>query len=412
MRSRKVVESSAPEQNGKACESSPARHISVCMLITNIDSPTGGIQNQSRRLLRGLKERGVSTYVCTRNYFNLSREEVRDGALIHRSPVVGWSVPALNSIIYLIDSLIWLVRNRRHYNVIHCWQAFGSAMVGLLAKKLLGKPVLIRLTLSGETGEVSHVKRMPLARLRLRLLRGTDRWVALTTEMKSEIQSLEVEPERIQVIHNSAILPEEAAFQPRVRERHRRSLGVEFEQVAVFTGRLSEEKGVDTLLRAWRLLEPDLPGAHLLLLGEGGAFRNVESELRSLTAHLRLESVVHFLGHVGNVGDYLLASDLFVLPTKAEGMSNSLVEAMAAGTAIVTTDIPANRDLVEDEVNALLVPPGDVEKLAAALKRVLTTPPLAERIAREARKRAEQDLSVDVMTSKYLALYSSLAARQ
>jgi glycosyltransferase involved in cell wall biosynthesis len=381
---------------------------SVCMLATDVDSPTGGIPRQSRRLLRELSRLGVKTYVCTRNYHRRPRTERQDGTLIRRSPVVGRRFRALNSLLYLVDTLAWMVRNRRRYDVIHCQQMFGAAVVGLLAKRLLNKPVLVRVTTTGELGEVQHVRRTPPARLRLRQLRQVDRWVALTEDMKREVLTLDAPHERVSVIPNSAVLPEDRAYSPGVKDCYRAQLGLDFTQVAVYTGRLSEEKGLDVLLHAWRLVGERLPKANLLLLGEGGEFRNVEPELRSLAARLGLEKTVHFCGHVPNPTDYLLASNLFVLPTRTEGMSNSLVEAMAAGAAIVTTDIPANRELIESGIEGLLVPPGNDKALAAAIVRVLSSPELAHRLGRSAREKAEGELGLDRMVSRYLQLYSTM----
>jgi glycosyltransferase involved in cell wall biosynthesis len=389
----------------------PGRHLSICMLITDFDQRTGGIQAQSRRLLRELHHRGIGTCICTRNYHHLPRHEEQDGIHIRRSPAVHRSLAVVNSIIYLVDTLVWLALNRRQYDLLHCQQMFGAAIVGLLAKKLLRKPTLVRVTVSGAQGEVSSLRSMPFAALRLQFLRGVDHWVALTSEMRSEIGSLEVPTERVTIIPNSATLPGETNYGPGVRERYRASLRLTYPQIAVFSGRLSREKGLDTLLQAWKLLQPRHPDAHLLLLGEGGAYRNMEKELHALCRQLELQNVVHFLGHVGNVGEYLLSADLFVLPTRQEGMSNALVEAMAAGTAIVTTGISANRDLVHDGVNGLLVPPDDVEGLAAAISRLLADPLSAEHLGRSAREKAERELSVETMASRYLEIYERLLSR-
>jgi glycosyltransferase involved in cell wall biosynthesis len=402
------VDLDPPERGGGP--SDPAG-MSICLLITDFDLRTGGMQAQSRRLLQELNRRGVRTCVCTRNYHDLPREEEQGGTLIHRSPVVSRSLATVNSVLYLVDALAWLVRNRHRYDVLHCQQMFGAAMVGLLAKGILRKPALVRVTLSGARGELRALHSMPFAALRLGHLRRVDHWVALTREMRQEIGTLGVPADRVTIIPNSAALPVETTYDPGVRERYRASLGVPYSQVAVFSGRLSQEKGLDTLLHAWKLLRPRHPDAHLLLLGEGGLFRNAEAEIRSLCERLELEDVVHFLGHVRNVDEYLLAADLFVLPTRTEGMSNALVEAMAAGTAIVTTDIPANQDLMEHGVNGLLVRPDDAVGLAAAISRLLADPPLAGRLARSAREKAERELSLETMTCRYMDLYRKLLRR-
>lgn len=382
--------------------------LSVCMLITDIDYPGAGIQMQSNRLLKELHKCGVGTYVCARNYHHRSRKEQRDGVVIRRSPVVSRSTFTLNSISYILDSLSWLILNRKKYDVIHCQQMFGPAMVGLLAKKILRKPVLVRVTTTGNLGEVRHVQKMPLARLRLRQLRNVDCWIALTEEMKREICTLGISPEKIVIIHNSTTLPALTASAPNVRERSRTQLGLKYSKIAVFTGRLSKEKGLDSLLYAWRLVVDKVPEAHLLLLGEGGEFRNVEAELRHLRDELNLERVVHFLGYKANVVDYLLCSDVFVLPSYVEGMSNSLVEAMGAGVAIVATDIPANRELIENGSNGILVPPGDAASLGAAMISVFQSPGLCQMLGDSAREKAKLSLDLKITTQKYLTVYHKL----
>jgi len=85
---------------------------------------------------------------------------------------------------------------------------------------------------------------------------------------------------------------------------------------------------------------------------------------------------------------------------------------MAAGIAIVTTDIPANRELVEDGVSALLVQPDEIEGLSAAISRLLDHPQQANRLGEAARERAMRDLSVESMLSRYVDLYTSLIGRR
>jgi glycosyltransferase involved in cell wall biosynthesis len=384
-----------------------SKGLSICMLVTDIDAPTGGIQKQSLHLIKALSRKGGDTFICTRNYHKKSRKELRDGVYIRRSPVVGRSIPIVNSIIYLIDSLIWLIKNRNRFDLIHCQQMFGPAFVALIAKIIIKKPVLVRVTLSGPTGEVSYIKSRPLAKLRIHQLKSVERWVALTSEMKRELCELGIPSEKILIIPNSTHIPSEASFYEEVQKHYRTLLKLTESKKVIFSGRLSQEKGVDTLLNAWALIEREYNNAELLILGDGGAFRNVEAELHRITKDLNLKRV-QFLGYVPNVTEYLLASDIFVLPTRAEGMSNSLVEAMAAGLAIVTTNIPANSDLFEHGMNALIVPPDDVKSLQAAIGSLLNSPKLALRLASNARKKAETQYTFEIMTSRYIDAYHSL----
>jgi glycosyltransferase involved in cell wall biosynthesis len=117
---------------------------------------------------------------------------------------------------------------------------------------------------------------------------------------------------------------------------------------------------------------------------------------------------VQFLGHVANAKDYVVAADVFVLPSRTEGMSNALVEALSCGTAIVATDIPANAEICTHEVDALLVPVGDGPALASAITKVFGSASLALELGTAARRKAEDALSVDRMVEAYLNAYEDM----
>lgn len=384
---------------------------SVCMLTADIDSPTGGVQGHAIRLLRELSARGIKTSVCTRNYLHLARDQVQDGIRIHRSPVWRRSLRVANSAAYLADAVAWLVRHRAEYDVMHCQQMFGPAIAGLLAKRFTDKPVVVRVSSTGELGEVADVRRMTLSSARIRLLQQVDHWVALTRLMASEIQTLGVAPERITVIPNAAVIPADSATVAQTRLKYRRRLGLDYSRIAIYSGRLSSEKNLDTLLEAWADVWKCFPDAHLLFAGASGAFRIVEPQLREMQRTLQLCDSVHFLGHVSNVMDYLLAADVFVLPTSTEGMSNALLEAMAAGNAIVSTDIEANREVVSDGITALLVPPRDVNALSAGIKRLFSSPEFASELGDRAVSLARKKHSVAAMTTAYLDVYEQARSR-
>jgi glycosyltransferase involved in cell wall biosynthesis len=381
----------------------------VCILVTDIDATTGGVQIQTGRLVEGLTQRGVRTWILTRNYAHKALHEVRGATVILRSPVLRRSTVVLNSLLYLVCTVFRLIRLRKQYDVIHCQQMFGSATAGLIVKFLIGKPVVVRVTSTGVPGEVSDLRAMRGASLRIALLRKVDRWIALTPMMRNEILSLGIAPDRVLLVPNSAEIPKTAWHDDGVREQYRQKLGLPDAPIALFSGRLSSEKGVDTLVDAWKLVSARFPDARLVILGSGGAYRNVEAAVREQRARLGLESSIDMRGHVTNVRDYLFATSVFVLPTRAEGMSNALVEAMVGGVPIVTTNIPAHLGVVNDGIDALLVPPDDPEQLAAAIVSLFEDPPLAERLARAAREKAAREHALPEMIARHVALFTDLS---
>jgi glycosyltransferase involved in cell wall biosynthesis/2-polyprenyl-3-methyl-5-hydroxy-6-metoxy-1,4-benzoquinol methylase len=385
----------------------PKENLAVCMLVTNIDAPTGGVQRNSRLLLQEFNGRGLRTFVCTRNYYGRPKNETVNGTSYHRSPVLG-KLMAVNGVIYLFDTFAWLIKNKKKYDVIHCQQVFGPTMVAAVASYFIGKPILTRITLSGKTGEAAAIREMPVAWIRLRLIRRVSKWIALTREMAGELKNLGIADEKIRIIYNATEMPDCAAYDSGTKHAMRTKIGIGGEKIGVFAGRLSKEKGLNTLIDAWGVVVQKHNNARLLLLGEGGEFRNVESELREQADRLGLADKIDFLGHVDNAKEYILASDAFVLPTTTEGMSNALVEAFASGAAIVATDIPANREICEADVNSLLVPVGKVRELADAIDRLFSSADLSEKLGRAARHRAERDLSIDKMVLSYIQAYQEM----
>jgi glycosyltransferase involved in cell wall biosynthesis len=380
----------------------------VCMLVTDLDSPTGGVQSISFCLLNELDKRGYKTLVCCRNYFNLQRNERRNGTLLHRTPTFNRFFVVFNSLSYLLDGLIWLIRHRDDYDIIHCQQIYAPAMLGLLAQTILRKPVVVAAHRSGELGEVNGLRKTPFRKLRVRQFHKANFWTVLSKEMQEEVESLGIPSKKIQLVPNATFIPKDAAYLSGIKNAYRAKLNLPYEQIVIFTGRLSAEKGLDVLVKAWEKIHKQNPLAHLLILGKGGGFPDIESEIKSLTNELKLNETIHFLGFKSNPTEYLLASDVFVLPSLTEGMSVALIEAMAAGLAIVTTDIPANEYLCQDNINSLLISIEDGDKLAEAVNNILRDPKLQERLGRAARERACQDLSVEVMADRYLNLYSKL----
>jgi phosphatidylinositol alpha-mannosyltransferase len=122
---------------------------------------------------------------------------------------------------------------------------------------------------------------------------------------------------------------------------------------------------------------------------------------------------VHMLGAVGHerLPSYLAGADALVsTPAGQESFGLVLLEAMAAGVPVVATDIPGYREVVRDETDGLLAPPGDADAVAKALRRVLEDPALAERLATAGRARAEQ-FSWDVVVSRLEAIYQEALDR-
>ena len=169
---------------------------------------------------------------------------------------------------------------------------------------------------------------------------------------------------------------------------------------AVVVARLTAEKDVQNLLRAVRQVVDVLPQFRLEIAGDGPC----RAELERLAAELGIGDRVRFLGEVRDVPALLARARLFVLPSQTEGISLTILEAMASGLPVVTTKVGGNPEIVESGTG-VLVPPRDPAALAHGILRVAGNPDEALFLGRAARRRVETHFDVRKMVAQYAAVY-------
>jgi glycosyltransferase involved in cell wall biosynthesis len=172
-------------------------------------------------------------------------------------------------------------------------------------------------------------------------------------------------------------------------------------------GSLRAIKDHPTLLRAVARLVPAVPKAHLLLLGVGPE----EGPLRALASELGIADRLTFAGECHDIPRALAAMDVFALSSRSEGMSNAILEAMAAGLPVVATDVGGNPECVVHGATGFIVPPGDDEAMARCLLEVLSTPGLAAEMGEAGRARVAELFDVDGMVRRTVELYAALGCR-
>jgi sugar transferase (PEP-CTERM/EpsH1 system associated) len=195
-------------------------------------------------------------------------------------------------------------------------------------------------------------------------------------------------------------------FAPGAREAARGALGIGAEGFVVGTvARLDPVKDQVGLIRAFNQVVSD-PRALLVIGGDGAARPEIEGAISALG----LEGRVRLLGERNDVPQVLAAFDVFVLCSVGEGISNTILEAMATGLPVIATRVGGNPELVVDEVTGLLVEPRQPDRLAAAMRRYLEDPELMARHGRAARERATSQFSLDRMVGAYADLYVRLVS--
>ena len=376
----------------------PGRQGAIVMFLADVDTAIGGTERQARLLAAELDARGFRVIIVTRARPRAIRD--RGASRTANVPIVRLrTMRRLPSWSFLVSFLVWGARHRREIDVSHA-HSTSLGVIASIAGRLLGKPVVAKVT--GMKHAHALGSPAPLRRLRRWALARHARLIALTREMQGVLLSeAGVRADAVEVVPNGV------AVAPAVDDGRRAALRAEWlgddvHAVVLFVGRLKEGKGVDRLLRVWAAMPPP-PGAMLVLVGDGP----LEASLAATAGRLGLGRSVRFLGLQHDVTPFYAIADVFVLPSTTEGMSNALLEALAAGVTPVASDIPANREVVETGSSGFLVDWTDIPGTAGLLSRLLSDAALRVTIGRGARERAAS-FSIDHIAERYSRLYRSL----
>lgn len=237
------------------------------------------------------------------------------------------------------------------------------------------------------------------------------RYIAVSHDLAQWlIHTVGVPPQRVSQIYNGV---DSALFHPREGARQIGPAGFATETSFVIgsVGRMAEVKDYPNLVRAFiRLLEIEPAArlrARLVIIGEGVAREACLNLLREAGA----EDLAWLPGERSDVAALMRNMDLFVLPSLGEGISNTILEAMACGLPIVATRVGGNPELVEDAHNGTLVPVSDPEALAQTLLNYLHSGRMLETQGRASRARIESDFSMQAMAQGYLSVYENVHPR-
>lgn len=232
--------------------------------------------------------------------------------------------------------------------------------------------------------------------------RRADTMIAVSNFVKRQIVARGADPQRITVITNGV---DADRFAPQPKAAAREQLGLPADAfIVLFAGNLIQRKGVDVLIKAFSRCAAAHPQARLVVIGTG----EEEDSLVQLASEAGVAGRVTFAGYkrFSEMPLWHQASDLFIMPSWAEGLSMSILEAMACGRAVITSRPDAGEhDAVTPERTGLLTNYGDVEELARALDRLMSTPELAERMGRAARQVVERRFRWDPIAHRTAQVY-------
>jgi len=389
----------------------------IAMIIQSYYPHIGGAERQLAAIAPRMKERGHDVRIYTRRYdTNLAPYEEIDGVQVYRLPTPGPKAAA--SLSFTLSAQSKLLKFRP--DVIHAHELLSPSTTAVLAKQLLNVPVVAKVLTGGSYGDVWKLQHRWSGRTRAAIfVRQIDRFIAISQEINSELADIEIPASQRVLIPNGVDVERFSPLSPIEKQQLRQTLGIPQGPIAIFSGRLTQQKRLDLLIEAWEGVRTHHPNATLIILGTGEdeqALHQMARERFSENQGARCEAgenqldenCIKFIGRTEDVAPYLKAADLFVLPSSAEGLSNSLLEAMATGLPAVVTNVGAAPELIETGKNGWLVPPEQSAELSQAIVNAFDQKDALPDFGKWARQKVVQDYSLTSVVDKLINLYATL----
>ena len=305
-----------------------------------------------------------------------------------------------------------LIRELRPH-VLHTHTAKAGA-VGRIAAEVSGRarpPVVVH-TFHGHVlrGYFAPAQTAAFQRVEKTLAIRTDRLIAVSPQVRDELVAYGVARyDKFEVIRLGLDLAHRAIAPPGSREIQRDAIGIDPDSFLVgWFGRMTEIKRVDQLLRAFARVRAQAPNVQLALAGDGP----LRLELETLARNLGVDDATHFLGMRKDVAELYAACDAVALTSANEGTPVSLIESLASGTPVVSTNVGGVPDVVRDGETGLLVPPGDIDAIAEGLVRLASDPKLYARLAEASASDVFERYSIERLIDDVDGLYRRLLTQK
>jgi sugar transferase (PEP-CTERM/EpsH1 system associated) len=393
------VSPNLPPQRTQGTSEGPKAPL-VVHVIFRLD--VGGLENGLINLINCMPAQRFRHAIISLTNYSEFRQRLKRGDV----PVFALNKPPGNSPVTQFK--LWRLFNRLRPDIVHTRNI--GALDATVPAALAGVPVRIH----GEHGRDAVDPDGTSARRRIvrRLYKAfVHQYIAVSQDLASYLKyRIGVPPSCIAQIYNGV---DSSLFHP-AGERRDAVPHAGFSGPGHFVigtvGRMQDVKDQLTLARAFVRLTQAMPGAgqrlRLVMVGDGP----LREPVRALLAEAGVDEYAWLPGERSDVARIMRCFDLFVLPSLAEGISNTILEAMATGLPVLATAVGGNPELVQPGVTGTLVPRDDPESMAQALRAYAESEELCRRHGMEARRTIERRFGMEAMVEAYMAIYDRLLA--
>jgi glycosyltransferase involved in cell wall biosynthesis len=372
----------------------------ILMVCAQFRPIVGGYERAAERLSNALAARGHHVDVVTeRRDRAWPRLELSGRIRIIRLPCLYRR--HLHTLTALVSLAAFMLSRRDRYDVVHVHQYGVSAALAIMLARLNRSCTVLKLRSTGTQGIAVELMNFSFGSLLAFAHRQVDACVAPSTTGCQEAISFGIPEERVHLVPNGLdtqhFKPADADTKSRLRERFRLGGG----PLVLFLARLVEAKEPGLLLDAWVTVMSALPSAQLVVVGDGPERQRMMRHPVVRNGHVRM------VGESEDVVGWHQASDLFVICSSREGLSNSLLEALSCGIPVVSTNVSGSIDIFSRADVGELVAFGDPAELAAAILRMLRAHDRRRACGRNARALVLRDFSVEKVALRTEHVYRS-----
>lgn len=377
---------------------------SVLMISQTFYPLRGGAEKQAFELSKALVKKGVRVSVITRRSPGLPEHETLDGVKIERFKIC--CSGAADSLWFMLKVFFYMLAHRAEYDAAHVHLASSPAVAAVLAGRLTGKKIVVKLGRGRGLDELTLSRKTFLGRLKLKFfsLTGPEILVLNREAFEWLKTSSEFRGLKVRLFRNGV---DTGRYTPPLYHEKiaaKAAVGLENEAMFLAVGRLVPEKRIREFVELWAEVlgeEGAKPDIRLVIVGEGPEEKN----LKEAVSKLGLGDSVVLAGPKDDLLPYYRAADVFVLPSLTEGMSNSMLEAMACGVAVMASRVDGAKDAVTDGESGCLFDPLSPAEIKQCLRRHIADRGLALRMGERARATAVERYSMARVADEIMEIY-------
>ncbi|WNV08806.1 glycosyltransferase family 4 protein [Tardiphaga sp. 709] len=382
----------------------------VVMLTCQFVEIMGGAEKQCLSLSRALEGRGENVIVLSSRVPGVALDDGAIGIRVIRfwcpSPPQLAGRHLLSSLLWAVQALFWLFWHRQHIKVVHAHQLRINAYVAAVASKFLKLPSVLKLGVGGEENDLVVIGRRKYLFGKAGVdfvVRHASRFIAISKQIEDDLKAHGVSPFAIASIPNGVDL---TRFAARIEETQAaRAESIKDAAVFSFVGRLSPEKNVLSMIAGLQSV-PAPKRTMVMLAGEGPLREAIEARLQSTRNPLD----IRLLGAITDVSGLLHRTHFLLLLSSSEGLSNALLEALAAGVVPIITDMSGARDVIPFENYPLFSVSGSEVDIAVAVRRAYALDPAVWlEWSRRLSQHAERTFDLESVAMRYVELYRALS---